>query len=130
MEPSPAAVRVLEFVLQVALVVVTPLAAWFVARMIKVFEAKAKIDIPAKQEEAIQNLVTQGIALAEEKARKAVQAKASSITGPEKLEIAADHVLDLIEAKKWDAWTRDKVKNLIEAKIGMARPSNHVVLSQ
>ena len=43
------------------------------------------------------------------------------MTGPEKLEMAADFVLDLIEQRGFDDWTRDRIKAKIEAKLNKKR---------
>lgn len=115
----------LQRVTDMAFEVLTPLlilfATWLAHRAVKTFEKKTGIDVPTAQEEQIDKWVDQGIHWAEEKSRSKIKAKEAKLTGPEKLEHAADFVLSFIEAKKYHEWTRDLVKGKVEAKLGVQR---------
>lgn len=113
--------RLTEMAFQVLTPVITLFAMWAAHRLIKVFEAKTGLDIPDKQEARIDDWIEQGIHWAEEKSRAAVQRKEAKLSGPEKLESAADFVLDLIDAKGWVGWTRDQIKAKTEAALGIHR---------
>lgn len=95
------------------------LSGWLAHRLIKVFETKTKIDIPAKQEAQVDAWIATGIRAAEEKAYQAVKAKADKITGPEKLEAAISFALGMAEKNGWLDWTRDKLQAKIEAKLNI-----------
>jgi hypothetical protein len=98
------------------------LSGWLAHRLTAAFEAKTKIDIPAKQEAQIDAWVTAGIHYAEEKARNAAKAADAKITGGEKLEAAAGFALDMVQKAGWVGWTRDHLKAKIEAKLNASRP--------
>jgi hypothetical protein len=126
MESAESAVSQLSvMVLQALLPVVALLAMWGARKLISAFEAKSKIDVSQKTEAQIEEWIMQAIALAEEKTRKSTKTALGTITGPEKLEIASQYVLDLIKKyeldKKVGAWGRDKVKDLVEARLPETR---------
>lgn len=105
--------------------ILAALGALLAAKLVSAFEKKTKIDVAQKTERQIIDWVLQGIALAEEKARKAVKQKVSPVTGPEKLEIASSHVLELIKKYKLDQklgeWSRQKVQDIVHAELPMVR---------
>lgn len=107
--------------------IMAALGTLLACKLVATLSAKWKIDVTEKTQRTINELVYQGIALAEEMARKAVKLKTAQLTGPEKLEIAAGHVLELIQKYKLDTrageWTRDKVKDLIHAELPETRPA-------
>lgn len=113
--------RIVDFVLSIAAPVLSMVALWLGHRVIKVFEDKTKLDIPASVEARIDEWVKQGVAYAEEKARQAAKAKAGKLVGPAKLEEAVGFVLDMAEQNGIDTLARDKVIKLVEAKLNLTR---------
>lgn len=114
-------VKLADLAIQTLAPILLALSGWLAHRLIKAFETKTKIDVPAKQEAQIDGWIEAGIRLAEEKAHKAVKAKADKITGPEKLEAAASFALDLAQKNGWVDWTRDRLKSKIEAKLNVVK---------
>jgi len=88
-------------------------------KLIRTFETKTGIDIPAKEEAMVDAWVSQGIRLAEEKAHQAGKKADTKMAGHEKLEHAASFALDMAEKNGWIAWTRDRLKAKIEAALNV-----------
>lgn len=113
---------------QMAFEVLAPILAtfglWVVHRVIKLLESKLSFDLPSQQEAKIDEWIEHGIHWAEEKSRQKVIAKTDKLSGPEKLETAADFVLGFVNARGWDAWTRDQIKSKIESKLGIHRANS------
>lgn len=93
-------------------------------KLLTVIAAKLRVDVSEKTQNQMLEWTRQGIALAEERAHKA---RATKITGPEKLEIAYSHVAESIDASKLDKKTKAKskalAKNLIHSQLPLARKS-------
>jgi len=96
-------------------------ALWGTRKIISLIEKKTSIDVPSKIEEKVDQWVAQGINLAAEKSRKKVSEHSEKLTGPEKLETAAEFVLALVEARGWDEWTKEKITDKIESVLGAER---------
>ena len=109
----------------VAIQVLTPIliivGTYFAHRLVKVFEAKTGLDIPAKQEAKIDGWIEEGIHFAEEKSRSYIKEKANKLKGPEKLELAGDFVMAMIKKNGWDDWAKDAIVNKIEGSLGTHR---------
>lgn len=116
-----ATVKIIEITLTILTPALGLFLLWGARKVIQFAERKTGIDLPVKQEKQIDAWILQAIAFAEEKARKASKSKLSKVTGPEKLELAADYVIDLIQKAGWDTWARDKLKNRIEALLNIER---------
>ena len=106
---------------QILTPVATVFVMWAAHRAIAAFEKRSGIEIPAKQELAIDGWISQGILWAEETSRSAIKSRASKLTGPEKLETAGEFVIDMVRAQGWDTWTANAVRAKIEAKLGDQR---------
>lgn len=119
-EPN-ALSRVAELAFQILVPLLSALGAYLAHRLIAAFEKRTGIDVSERVEALLDGWVERGIHAAEEWSYKEVKAKTTKLTGSEKLELAADYVLDLIKQHGLDAWTRDKVKALIESKLGVHR---------
>lgn len=107
-----------DFAFGIALPVVTAVALWLAHRLISVFETKTGIKVPLQEQ--LDGLITKGILLAEEKASAALRAKTQTITGPEKLEIAANFVIDSV-GKAFPKLTKEAIADLILAKLPTMR---------
>ncbi len=120
-----AAPSALSRITDIAFEILTPVLAlfamWAAHRLIAVFEKKTGIDVPVQQEQMISRWIRQGIHRAEEWSHKKVKERTDALTGPEKLEISATFVLDLIEVQGWAGWTADRIKDKVEAELGIHR---------
>ena len=124
---TPSALsRIADIAFEILTPVLALFAMWAAHRLIAVFEKKTGIDVPEKQERMISRWVRQGVARAEEWSHKNIEGKTDALTGPEKLEISAAFVLDLIEAQGWPGWTADRIKDRIEAALGLARADGNL----
>lgn len=113
--------RLVDSALEILAPVVALFAMWAAHKLIKVFESKTSIDVPAKTEEMIDEWLLKAVAYAEEKGRTAVKTQLEPIKGPEKLEMAVNFVLDLAEKYNLKGLTKEKVTKMVEAKLGLTR---------
>jgi hypothetical protein len=118
---SSIASQVAGVALQVLTPILVALAGWLAHRIVKVVESKTGIDIPDKQEAKINGWIEEGIHFAEEKSRSYIKEKANKLKGPEKLEIAGDFVMAMIEKNGWDDWAKDAIVKKIESSLGAHR---------
>lgn len=119
-EPN-ALSRLADIAFQVLVPVLSLFAAYLTNRLIGVFEQKTGFDVADKHEQWIRDWVEKGIHLGEEWSYKKVKGQTGKLTGPEKLEVAADFVLDMVAKYNIPGWTRDKVTKYIEAQLGTHR---------
>lgn len=124
-EPN-AVTRITELIFEILMVVLPLVATWLVHRGIKVFETKTKVDVPDAIEIKIDEWVERGIHLAAEKSYQKVKEKTAKLSGPEKLEVAADFVFDMAQSRGWIDWSKDKIKAKVEAAIGQRRAGDAV----
>lgn len=113
--------RLTTMIFQILTPVITIFAMWAAHRGIALLEKKLDFDVPDQQEAFVDKWIGEAILWAEEKSRSKLKQVGKRLTGPEKLENAGSHVLDLIESKGWVGWTRDRVNRKLEAKLGMHR---------
>ena len=125
-EDVNALTRVTDLVFQILMVVLPVVAMWLTHRGIAVFEKKTGIDVPDAIEAKIDEWAEQGFHLAAEKSYKKVKAKTAKLSGPEKLEEAADFVFALANARGYVDWSKDKIKAKVEALLGMHRSNGGV----
>lgn len=116
-----ALTQLADLVFDILKVVVVPFAAWLVHRAIKAVETKTKVDVPQQIEDKVDTWIDQGISLAIEKSHQKLKKKTEELSGPEKLEVAADYVFGLVENNGYDDWTKDLIKKKIESKLGTTR---------
>lgn len=114
--------QVIDLIFQILLVVLPVVATWLAHRGIAIIEKKTKISVPDAVEAKIDEWISQGIWFAAEKSHKKIKEKTMKLSGSEKLEEAADFVLDLAQSRGWVEWSKDRIKAKIEAKIGKERP--------
>ena len=98
-----------------------PVILWGIHKAIKGIETKTKVDVPAAIESKIDSWVEEAVYFAEEKSLQKIKAKTEKLSGPEKLETAAGFVMSLIESQGYVDWTKDLIKNKIEAKLNKTR---------
>lgn len=121
MADTSVASEVIAWVMKIGFSILALLANWAVLKGIKYFEGKTKIDIPAQTEAMLFSWADMGIGLAKEKSHQAVKKGAGKLKGPEKLEIALGFVIDLAEEHGYKNLAENKIKDYIEAKLGLDR---------
>ncbi len=121
-----AATQAATLAFEIITPVLAVLGAWLAHKLVKVLEAKTGIDIPDKQEAKIDQWVEQGIHLAAEKSYQKIKEKTEKLKGSEKLEEAADFVFALANARGWDDWTKNKIKDKVNSAVGIHRANGGV----
>jgi len=118
---SPALSRLINLLIDVLAAVLLILMPYFAHRLIAYFEKKTSLELAPVTKDKINALLDKGIAFAEEQAHKAVRAKTKALTMSEKLEFGAGYVMDLADVADAKNWTIDKVKKMLEARLGELR---------
>jgi Spy/CpxP family protein refolding chaperone len=127
-EPSAAA-RFAGYALDILLPVMAALAGWLAMRCVRWLEQKLKIDISDKQEQKLNALIYEGVAYANEQARKKLKASEEKLKGPEKLELALNFAADMVEHYQLPAVSKEKLTKMVESKLNAYRPSSAKELS-
>lgn len=97
------------------------LATWLVAKGIKYFEKKTKIDVPAAYEATLAEWASKGVGLAQEKSHQTFQNLGRKLEGPEKMEVAVRFVRGMVAEYGWDDLAEDKIRDYVESKLGLDR---------
>lgn len=113
--------EILSQVLKLIAAVLMAVLPWLTHKMIAAFEKKSGIDIPQKQEDLLDQWVSQGVHLAEERARDWIREKRVKMPGGTKMETAVDYVWDLVQRTNLLDWTRDQVVAKVKAKVNVKR---------
>lgn len=130
-EPAPAKVVVVErpseaivtthraatMALEIVAIPLALLVALLLRRAIKWVAGKADIELSASQLALVDAGVTRAVGYGEQMARKAIK-EHLDYQPNDKLRAAIDFGLDLAEKQGWPDWARDKLEELIEAKLG------------
>jgi hypothetical protein len=119
-EPN-ALTHLADMVFQVLKPVLLVLGGYLALLLRGYVKKKTGVEIPEKQWALVTSILDRGITLAEEWSYKQVKKQTSKLTGPEKLEHAADYALDQLEQYGVVGWTRDRVIKALEARIGERR---------
>lgn len=93
-----------------------------VALVLKKIHDRYGIDVPQAWLQNVQSLVDHGIAYAEEQGNKAI-INNTTLTGNEKLNLAATFVLSMTNDKALIAMGETKIKQLIEARLNLTQSS-------
>lgn len=112
---------ILEHVLELVVLIATPLVLLLAKKLIQVFEDKTGIDIAESQSYLVEKWVSQGIAYAEEQGSKALKAGAPPATGEEKKIMAVEFVAELMEKTGLDVLSRDALAKKVEALLHLDR---------
>jgi len=107
----------IEIIAYGAVAVLTLLAA----RLIRAIERKFNVDIPDEWELELTRLIDKGINYAEEQGRKQLKIVGEKLRMNESLELAANFVLDIGESRELDKLGKEKLKKLIESRLGLIR---------
>ena len=108
--------HVLTLLVQVATPAITLFVMWLAHRLTSAVEKKLGLNLPSEAQDMLDGWVQKGILYAEQKAQTAVD-KTQTVTGPAKLEMAVNMVLDLAQQHGVDTMARDKLEKLVESKL-------------
>lgn len=113
---------ILSHLLEIVVVVATPLILLLVRKLIQVMEDKTALNLSAEQEQLIDTWVGRGIAFAEEQAHKALKEGKAPLPGDEKKNAAVDLVAAGLKSTGIVDLGADALAKLVEAKLNMQRP--------
>jgi hypothetical protein len=113
--------EVLLTAVKIVFTILGGIATFLTLKAIKYFEKKTKIDIPQATEDLIFSWADKAIGFAHEKAHQVIQKTGKSLSGPEKLDIAVAFVMGLVTKYGLDTSIENKLRDYIEAKLGMKR---------
>jgi len=112
---------IVAHVLEIVVVIATPLILVLIHKLIQVIEAKAKIDVAERHEKMIDEWVTKGIAFAHEQGRKALKEGQDPVSGDEKKNAAVDFIADGIKNTGITQLGADALAKLVESKLNVER---------
>ena len=112
---------IVEHVLEIVVVIATPLVLLLVQKLIKVIEDKAGITVAQVHEQMIDEWVTKGIAYGHEQGRKALKAGKDPVTGDEKKNAAVDFIAAGLDNTGLVTMGRDALAKLVESKLNIER---------
>jgi hypothetical protein len=101
-------------VLEIAVVILTPLLVLLVRRLLKLIEDKTKLDIAGHYEVVIDDLVHRGIAYAEQQAKNALKAD-KPLKSEDKKSLAVNMVMQQIKNFGLAEMASDRIAELVEA---------------
>lgn len=111
----------LDFVLEMLVIVVTPLAIMLAHKLTKEFSRRTGVTVAERQATVIDDAVMKGIAYAHEQSRKALKLNAKKLTGDDKYATAVDFVVRMLREQRVPARTRDYIGTLVEARLNADR---------
>jgi hypothetical protein len=120
---SPAVVRLLDHLLEIAATLLMLVMTWAGMKAKTWFSEKTKIEIPAAIDAQLMRVASMATGFAESKARKLLADNQEKMKGPDKLDTALKFGLDLAEAQNLPKWSKDKLEDYIEAKLGLDKMS-------
>lgn len=119
--PQAPVVEFFGWLVRLVFIVVSGAVMWAVVKAKNFFEEKTKIDIPKQYEDMLFGFATRGVALAEEKAHRIAKNSGEKLSGNQKVDVAMDFVRDLAKQYGLDKAAEEKVKNYIDAALGLER---------
>lgn len=108
-------------VVEIVVVVATPLLLLLARKVVRVVEDKTKISLSDQQEMMLESWVEKGIAYAHEQGRKALKENKKPLKGDEKKIAAVDFIESALKSTGLINLGRDKLEQLVEAKLNMQR---------
>lgn len=115
---------IVSHLLEIAVVIATPLILLLVQRLVRLIEDKAKIDVAYRHELMINEWVGKGIAFAHEQGRKALKDGKDPIPGDEKKNAAVDFIASGLKSTGLVTLGRDALAKLVESKLNQDRASD------
>lgn len=116
-----AMAKLLDASITVLVPVVSLFVMWLAHRLIAAFEKKSGVDVPTRWEYQINDWISEGIGYAEEQGHKAIKNNETMLQGPEKVELAASYVMDLVDKYDVKDMAKDALVKKIEAMLGVER---------
>ncbi len=110
-------------VVELALYAIGLLLTALLSKLILAAEKKFKVDVPDPFEVKLKLWLDKGIHYAEEQGIKVAKKKAGAVSVPDKLDTAAQFILDTSNEKKIVSMGREWLKKMIEARFNERRKS-------
>lgn len=111
---------ILDNLIPILFAVATPIILVLARALVRWLEKKLDYDISVDTEMKLYELIEEGIAFAEEQARKSIKEEKKLPPG-DKLRLAIEYVRARLEDMKLPDMAGDKLAKLIEAKLGQGR---------
>lgn len=108
--------------IELVVVIVTPVLLVLARKLILLLESKMGIDLAEKQEKFLNDLVLQGIAYAEEQARKALKSGSPAPSPDDKRAMAIEYVYEQMKKNNLAEVAGDLVSKKLEAWLNVSRP--------
>jgi hypothetical protein len=112
---------IVAHLLEIVVVIATPLVLILVRKLIQVIEKKTDIDVAEKHEKMIDEWITKGIAYGHEQGRKALKEGKDPVTGDEKKNAAVDFIAAGLDNTGLVTMGRDALAKLVESKLNVER---------
>ena len=113
---------VLDFILQMLVIVITPIGVMLAHRATREFAKRTGIVLAEQQTVVIDDAVMKGIAYAHEQSRKALKLNLPVVPGVDKRATAIDFVVRTLHEQKIPEKSRDYIGGLVEARLNIDRP--------
>jgi hypothetical protein len=120
---SSAGHAVMDYILQAAALILTPIALLFVKRLVQAAEDHLGIKASEQQVSLIDNAVAKGVAYAEEQARKSMKLDVPIVVpDTDKLNMAVNFALDMLKQYDIADLGKDFLEKAVEAHLNLTRP--------
>lgn len=112
---------IVAHLLEIVVVIATPLILLLVRKLIQVIEDKAKINIAIQHKQMVDEWITKGIAYGHEQGRKALKEGKDPVSGDEKKNAAVDFIASGLDNTGLVTIGRDALAKLVESKLNLER---------
>lgn len=112
---------IVEHVLELVVLVATPLVLLLVRKLVRVLEDKTKINVAERHESMIDDWVSKGIAYAHEQGRKALKSGRKPPSGEKKKIEAVEFISEALKNTGVVSLGSDALAKLVEAKLNLER---------
>lgn len=119
---------VLMIFVKIASFVAMLVGSFLITKLIAYIDKKAGIDIPAATEKTLLDWADQAVGFAYEKSHQLLQNEGTVLNGNDKLNIALQFVLNIAKEHNLEGVAENKIKDYINAKLGMKRLDDNGVV--
>jgi hypothetical protein len=112
---------IVAHLLEIVVVIATPLILVLVSKLVKVIEAKANIDVAERHEVMLDEWITKGIAFGHEQGRKALKEGKDPVSGDEKKNAAVDFIAEGLKNTGLAEMGAEALAKLVESKLNVER---------
>ena len=112
---------ILAHLLEIVVVIATPIIIVLVRKLIQVIEKKANVDVAERHEALLDEWITKGIAFGHEQGRKALKEGKDPVSGDEKKNAAVDFVAEGLKNTGLTEMGAEALAKLIESKLNVER---------